>query len=90
MKGERTMGKKGQQGKETKNNQQKSKDRWNETELKLAAGGATLVAAFILSQLTGISHEFFYGSLQRYVSGFLVMVLLYLISYIILYKRYRA
>ncbi len=85
------MAKKHQQKNKNKtddNHQQKEK--WNETELRLATGAGTIAAAFILSQLTGIGIENFYGSFQRYVTGFLIMVALYLIIYVILYRKFRA
>jgi purine-cytosine permease-like protein len=66
------------------------KEKWNETELRLATGAGTIAAAFVLSQLTGIGIENFYGSFQRYGTGFLIMVALYLIIYVILYKKYKA
>ena len=84
------MGNKKMRKQETTTQKKQEKSRWNETELRLATGAATIVVAFILSQITGVSPDVFYGSFQRFISGFFVLVLLYLIIYVILYKRYRA
>jgi hypothetical protein len=84
------MRKKKMSKQETATHKKQEKSRWNETELRLATGAATIVTAFILSQITGVSPDVFYGSFQRFISGFFVLVLLYLIIYVILYKRYRA
>ena len=69
---------------------QKEKQRWNETELRLITGAATLAAAFLISQITGISHEIFYGSFQRFISGFFAFMLLYLLIYAFLYRRNKG
>lgn len=74
---------------QTSKNQQ-GKQRWNETELRLITGAATLVSAYAISQLTGISHEVFYGSFQRFISGFFVLMLLYLLIYAFLYRKNKG
>lgn len=71
-------------------NKQQGKQRWNETELRLITGAATLVTAYAISQLTGISHEVFYGSFQRFISGFFVLMLLYLLIYAFLYRKNKG
>ncbi len=75
-----------QRNKQQPKKKDQEKERWNETELKLITGAATIAAAFALSQLTGISHEVFYGSFQRFVSGFFFLMLLYLLTYAFLYR----
>lgn len=72
------------------NKKQNGKQRWNETELRLITGASTLAAAFLISQITGISHEVFYGSFQRYISGFFVLMLLYLLIYAFLYRKNKG
>lgn len=72
------------------NKKQQDQQRWNETELRLITGAATLAAAFAISQLTGISHEVFYGSFQRFISGFFVLMLLYLLIYAFLYRKNKG
>lgn len=72
------------------NKNQQEKQRWNETELKLITGAATLAAAFAISQLTGISHDIFYGSFQRFISGFFALMLLYLLIYAFLYRKNKG
>ncbi len=72
------------------NKEKREKQRWNETELRLITGAATLAAAFLISQITGISHEIFYGSFQRFISGFFALMLLYLLIYAFLYRRNKA
>jgi len=69
---------------------QQEKPRWNDTELRLITGAATLAAAFAISQLTGISHEIFYGSFQRFISGFFFLMLLYLLIYAFLYRKNKG
>lgn len=79
--------KQGKQKQHQDNKKKQDSPRWNDTELRLITGIATLAAAFGLSKLTGISHDVFYGSFQRYISGFFVLALLYLIIYAFLYRK---
>jgi len=78
--------KQGSDKKDQFNKKQKDKPGWNDTELRLITGAATLAAAFAISQITGISHEVFYGSFQRFISGFFAFMLLYLLIYAFLYR----
>ncbi|SMP68258.1 hypothetical protein [Anoxynatronum buryatiense] len=80
----------GSKKKQTKTQDSQKKQQWNDTELKLASGALTLAVAFGLSQITGITHEHFYGSFQRFISGFFILMAIYLVVYLILYKKYSA
>jgi len=80
----------GNKKKDMKADKNQKKKQWNETELKLASGALTLAVAFGLSQLTGITHQHFYGSFQRFISGFFILMAIYLVVYLILYKKYSA
>lgn len=82
--------KQGSQKKDQSNKKQKNNPRWNETELRLITGAVTLATAFAISQITGISHEVFYGSFQRFISGFFAFMLLYLLIYAFLYRKNKG